>query len=57
MEYMIPAVALQTRVIPVVVGKSVGNSLDLLGIEGAEQWSDGAIMRYRSRTDADGHNQ
>ena len=34
---------------PVVVGKSVADSLDLLGIEGAEAWSDGAIMRYRSR--------
>ncbi|GIR71668.1 MAG: hypothetical protein CM15mP74_29190 [Halieaceae bacterium] len=34
---------------PVVVGESVADSLDLLGIEGAEAWSDGAIMRYRSR--------
>jgi hypothetical protein len=32
-----------------VVGKSVADSLDLLGIEGAEAWSDGVIMRYRSR--------
>jgi len=27
----------------------VADSLDLVGIEGAETWSDGAIMRYRSR--------
>ncbi|MDB2688380.1 hypothetical protein N9Z25_03015 [Luminiphilus sp.] len=48
MEYMIPEL-LSKASHPVVVGKSVGNSLDLLGIEGAEQWSDGAVMRYRSR--------
>ena len=48
MEYMIPEL-LSNASHPVVVGKSVGNSLDLLGIEGAEEWSDGAIMRYRSR--------
>ncbi|MCH1580199.1 hypothetical protein PQZ11_08570 [Luminiphilus sp.] len=48
MEYMIPEL-LSNASHPVVVGKSVGNSLDLLGIEGAEQWSDGAVMRYRSR--------
>ena len=48
MEYMIPEL-LSRASHPVVVGKSVGKSLDLLGIEGAEQWSDGAIMRYRSR--------
>jgi len=48
MEHMIPAL-LSRASHPVVVGKSVANSLDLLGIEGAEAWSDGAIMRYRSR--------
>ena len=48
MEYMIPEL-LSNASHPVVVGKSVGNSLDLLGIEGAEQWSDGAVTRYRSR--------
>ncbi|MBL6700135.1 MAG: hypothetical protein ISP98_11445 [Luminiphilus sp.] len=48
MEYMIPEL-LSNASHPVVVGKSVANSLDLLGIEGAEEWSDGAIMRYRSR--------
>ena len=48
MEHMIPAL-LSRASHPVVVGKSVGDSLDLLGIEGAEAWSHGAIMRYRSR--------
>ncbi|MFL2501746.1 MAG: hypothetical protein ACJ0Q1_02380 [Luminiphilus sp.] len=48
MEHMIPAL-LSRASHPVVVGKSVANSLDLLGIEGAQTWSDGAIMRYRSR--------
>lgn len=48
MEYMIPTL-LSRASHPVVVGKSVADSLDLQGIEGAEAWSDGAIMRYRSR--------
>ena len=48
MEHMIPALLSRANH-PVVVGKSVANSLDLLGIEGAEAWSDGAIFRYRSR--------
>ena len=48
MEHMIPAL-LSRASHPVVVGKSVAESLDLVGIEGAEAWSDGAIMRYRSR--------
>ena len=48
MEHMIPALLSRANH-PVVVGKSVADSLDLLGIEGAETWSDGAIMRYRSR--------
>jgi hypothetical protein len=48
MEHMIPAL-LSRASHPVVVGKSVADSLDLLGIEDAEAWSDGAIMRYRSR--------
>ena len=48
MEHMIPALLSRANH-PVVVGKSVAGSLDLVGIEGAETWSDGAIMRYRSR--------
>ena len=48
MEHMIPEL-LSRASHPVVVGKSVADSLDLLGIEGAEAWSDAAVMRYRSR--------
>ncbi len=48
MEHMIPAL-LSRASHPVAVGKSVADSLDLLGIEGAQSWSHGAIMRYRSR--------
>ena len=48
MEHMIPAL-LSRASHPVVVGKSVADSLDLLGIEEVEAWSDGAITRYRSR--------
>jgi hypothetical protein len=31
------------------VGEAVFRSLDVHGIEGAEQWDVGALMRYRSR--------
>ncbi len=30
---------------------SLGGALDLWGIEGAEQWSMGGLVRYRSRRD------
>ncbi len=36
---------------PVVVGAAAANALDIWGIEGAESWSQGALMRYRSRRD------
>lgn len=48
MAHMIPTL-LSRASHPVVVGQSVANSLDLLGIEGAEAWTDAAVMRYRSR--------
>ena len=48
MEHMLPAL-LSRACHPVLVGKAAADSLDLLGIEGAEAWSGGAIMRYRSR--------
>lgn len=34
-----------------MAGKVVGSSMDLLGIEGAEEWEMIAFMRYRSRRD------
>ena len=43
MEHMIPAL-LSRASHPVVVGKSVADSLDLVGIEDAETWSDGASV-------------
>lgn len=34
---------------PVVMGEAVHEALDLLGIEGGEEWTGGALFRYRSR--------
>lgn len=36
---------------PVFAGSSVSESLDLVGIDGAEIWQSAALMRYRSRRD------
>lgn len=36
---------------PVFAGNAVFESLDLVGIEGAEVWGSGALVRYRSRRD------
>ena len=48
MQHMLPAL-LSRASHPILVGKAVADSLDLLGIEGAEAWSGGAVMRFRSR--------
>ena len=48
MEHMIPAL-LSRASHPVVMGSAVHSSVDLVGIEGAETWDDGALFRYRSR--------
>lgn len=50
MKFMWPAL-LSRACHPVFAGQAVGQSLDLAGIEGAEQWSAAALMRYRSRRD------
>ena len=34
---------------PVSFGEAVHEAVDLVGIEGAEQWTAGAVFRYRSR--------
>lgn len=48
MEHMIPA--LLTRAChPILMGSAVYPSMDLVGIEGAENWDAGALFRYRSR--------
>ena len=36
---------------PVFMGAAVAEAMDVVGIEGARQWSTAALMRYRSRRD------
>jgi hypothetical protein len=48
MAYMFPAL-LSRACHPTFMGSAVHRSMDLVGIEGAEQWEQGALMRYRSR--------
>ena len=50
MEYMYPALFARACH-PIFAGRAVAASLDLTGIEGAEIWDQGALMRYRSRRD------
>ena len=50
MEHMIPAL-LQRACHPVLMGPAVYPSVDVVGIEGAENWDQGALFRYRSRRD------
>jgi hypothetical protein len=48
MEHMFPELLLRACH-PVIMGDAVYTAIDVLGIEGAEQWTGGAFMRYRSR--------
>jgi len=50
MEYMYPAM-LRRASHPVFLASAVNTSLDLVGIQGAEDWSLVVVMRYRSRRD------
>lgn len=50
MEYMYPALFSRASH-PIFVGQAVAPAMDLVGIEGAENWDSGALMRYRSRRD------
>ncbi len=50
MEYMWPAL-LSRACHPLFAGRSIGESLDIVGIEGALKWDTAATMRYRSRRD------
>ena len=34
-----------------MVGVSAGEAIDLWGVEGADKWDQGALVRYRSRRD------
>jgi hypothetical protein len=48
MEHMIPEL-LKRACHPTVIGNAVYAAIDLVGIEGAERWDQGALFRYRSR--------
>lgn len=48
MEHMLPEL-FRRACHPVVMGDAVHTAMDLVGIEGAEEWTLGALMRYRSR--------
>ncbi|NWG45500.1 MAG: hypothetical protein HXY25_03000 [Alphaproteobacteria bacterium] len=50
MEYMYPALFARASH-PVFVGRAIFESVDVVGIDGAERWDTGALMRYRSRRD------
>ena len=48
MEHMIPAL-LSRACHPVIMGNVVYVAMDVVGIEGVEQWTQAAVFRYRSR--------
>ncbi len=50
MEYMYPAL-LSRASHPVFMGEAFAPAMDIIGIEGAEDWDQNALMRYRSRRD------
>lgn len=50
MEYMFPAL-LSRACHPIYAGRAVGPALDLVGLPGAEEWDQAAMMRYRSKRD------
>ena len=50
MEYMYPAL-FSRACHPVFFGQAAAAALDVWGIENAERWTTGALMRYRSRRD------
>jgi hypothetical protein len=48
MEHMIPALLARASH-PVLMGEVVYPAIDVIGIQGAENWTQGALLRYRSR--------
>lgn len=50
MEHMFPEL-LKRASHPIFLGRAVFDSMDVVGIEGAENWTSAALMRYRSRRD------
>lgn len=43
--------ALRSAAHPVFLGSAAADALDIWGIEGADEWSTGGLVRYRSRRD------
>jgi len=43
--------ALRSAAHPVLLGRAAAPALDLWGIEGASEWTNGGLVRYRSRRD------
>ena len=50
MAHMLPAL-LKRASHPLLFGPTVGNAMDLVGIDGAETWTSVGVVRYRSRRD------
>jgi hypothetical protein len=50
MEHMLPALLARASH-PAFFGVTVGKSVEVVGIENAETWDRGALVRYRSRRD------
>jgi len=48
MEHMIPALLARASH-PVVMGDAIYNTIDVVGIENAEEWDNAALFRYRSK--------
>ncbi|GMG86707.1 hypothetical protein [Biformimicrobium ophioploci] len=48
LEHMLPALVKRASH-PVLIGGAVFPVIDLIGLEGAEEWTSAAIFRYRSR--------
>ena len=50
MEHMLPALLARASH-PAFFGAAVGKSIEVVGVENAETWDSGALVRYRSRRD------
>ena len=50
MEHMFPEL-LKRASHPIFLGRVVFDSMDIVGIQGAENWTSAVLMRYRSRRD------
>jgi len=48
MQHMYPAL-LQRASHPVLIGTAIFSNMDTVGVSGADNWTMGALMRYRSR--------